>query len=84
MNKWGEHNGMWKGDAATKISARERARRLFSNKQPCEICGKDAEIHHRDGNPFNNEATNISWLCRFHHMEVDGRLEQLIARGGAR
>jgi hypothetical protein len=70
----GEKNAMWKGDNIKWTdSARMRARNWFREKQPCKLCGERGEIHHKDGNPLNNSGTNIDWLCRKHHMEVDGR-----------
>ena len=67
-------NPNWKGDNIKPHSGRGRAYRLFSTKQPCSVCGVKAEIHHKDGNPCNNDPSNIDWLCRKHHMEADGRM----------
>lgn len=49
-------------------SAYCRTRRWFK-LQPCEVCGTTINVHrhHRDGNPYNNDARNIGFLCRFHH-----------------
>ncbi len=60
-------------------SSRQRARYDYG-QLPCEVCGNNSEIHHVDGNPFNNDEENIQHLCRKHHMEVDGRLEVLVSR----
>lgn len=58
-------------------TSRQRARYDYGNK-PCVVCGEDkSEIHHVDGNPFNNSPENIMHLCRKHHMEADGRVENL-------
>lgn len=35
-------------------------------RQPCQICGKLAEVHHID---YNNPL-NIVWLCRKHHWQI--------------
>lgn len=60
-------------------SSRRDARRLYA-KESCKVCGRNnAELHHIDGNPFNNEPGNITFLCRKHHMSVDGRLAQVTA-----
>jgi hypothetical protein len=38
-------------------------------------CEADAvERHHIDGDTWHNARDNIALLCRFHHMEADGRL----------
>lgn len=74
----GENNPNWKGDAAASSTGNDRARRWYPKTLPCEICGKAAERHHKDGNSKNNKYLNIEFLCRKHHMEADGRLEKLI------
>ena len=33
-------------------------------KQPCEICGTEAEAHHLT----YDETHNIKWLCHQHHL----------------
>lgn len=81
----GENNSNWKGDGVSEDSGRNRAQRWFQLK-PCEICGSEkSERHHRDGNTSNNTLENIQFLCRKHHMEVDGRMVVFVnARGGRR
>ena len=35
-------------------------------RQPCEVCGEQAEVHHTNyDTPFS-----IRWLCREHHLEL--------------
>lgn len=63
----------WRGDKAHENSGRMRALRHI-RCQPCRICGNKGEHHHIDGNTLNNELTNIDYLCRRHHMEIDGRI----------
>ena len=72
-SKLGPLNPMWKGDDVSPDVSRERARRMY--KTPI---GK--EIHHIDGNPYNNEPENIDFVTRQKHMKKDGRLEKLIDR----
>ena len=48
---------------------------MFPGPRPCVKCRAKGERHHVDGNPLNNVPENIAWLCRHHHMELDGRLE---------
>ncbi len=69
----GPLNSNWVGDNITQASARCRAQRMYP-QQPCVICGKDGERHHKDGDTANNQYDNIDWLCRKHHMEADGRM----------
>jgi len=71
----GRLNPMWVGENIKPESARCRARRTYRIKF-CRICGGKAEIHHKDGNPLNNEPDNIDFLCRKHHMELDGRIKR--------
>jgi len=72
-----EHNGMWKGNDVTLTNGRVRACHWFGIDK-CEICSKPAmDRHHRDGNPINNDSSNIQCLCRSCHMRVDGRMDGL-------
>lgn len=72
-SKIGVLNPQWKGDNASDFAGRDRAKRLYP-LEPCEICGsKKSERHHVDGDTLNNERANIQFLCRKHHMEIDGR-----------
>ena len=68
-----ERNSRWKGVNIDAASGRARAQRMYP-KQLCCVCSSLGERHHKDGNPLNNEVNNIDWLCRKHHMKVDGRL----------
>ncbi|KKK49301.1 hypothetical protein LCGC14_3136420 [marine sediment metagenome] len=72
-NGYGEQNSNWRGDKATVLSGRDRARRMYPVPKPCTMCGEKGERHHKDGNTLNNEPINIDWLCRRHHMMADGR-----------
>lgn len=40
-------------------------------RQPCEICGESAQVHHPD---YNNPRL-VKWLCRSHHMALHKKLE---------
>lgn len=44
----------------------------------CEICGSAFanELHHRDGNPRNNDPSNFMALCKPDHSRLT-RLAQL-------
>ena len=35
-------------------------------KQPCEVCGGNAQIHH----PDYTKPLEIKWLCRRHHLDL--------------
>mgnify|MGYP001594170758 CR=1 FL=1 len=65
-------NPHWKGNKVK--TGYDRANRWFK-KLPCNLCGnKKSEIHHIDNNSINNNLSNIVFLCRRHHMMIDGRL----------
>lgn len=70
---WGKNNPHWKGDSICISAARVRAQRLLNTP-------KDVDIHHKDGNPHNNDPTNLQIVSRREHMMIDGRLEKIIKR----
>lgn len=74
-----ENNPAWKGDGAGTQAAHNRARRWYGkSKEPCAICDSEkSEIHHIDSNPYNNEPDNIQWVCRKHHVAIDGRMDKI-------
>lgn len=76
-NQKREKNNNWKGGQVALQTGRSRAERWYPTR-PCDLCGKEkAERHHIDGNPLNNAPENIMFLCRKHHMRLDGRLQKL-------
>lgn len=68
----------WKENPSDS-AAHSRAVKLFALTDSCERCERAVplERHHKDGNPANNDPSNIWILCRRCHMEVDGRLERI-------
>jgi len=74
LSKLGSKNPMWKGNRASKDSARNRAQRRY--KRP-----KGKEIHHVDGDPHNNDPENIDFVTRREHMIKDGRMFNRDERG---
>lgn len=67
----------------TETTGRLRANRMYPELGTCEHpgCEKPAvDRHHIDGNTSHNERSNLAFLCRFHHLEVDGRLEAMRER----
>jgi hypothetical protein len=67
----GEAHHAWKGHAATPKRGRVRAESLFDiTGQTCATCRTTParERHHLDGDPLNNDPTNVVFLCaRCHH-----------------
>ena len=85
MIRKGSKNPNWKGDNVEKDIGRDRARRMYPVRFPCEVCGSGpTDRHHKDDNPLNNSPSNIAFLCRRHHMEADGRLRDLVSSGASR
>ena len=70
QSKWEEKNPMWKGDKVNDNSARQRAIRRFP-------VPKGYQRHHIDGNPKNNDPSNILIVTAKQHMIEDGRMELL-------
>jgi hypothetical protein len=62
------------------------ARRWFPLPDLCERCTlvPPRDRHHKDGNPRNNDPSNIAFLCRRCHQAVDGRVEILRENGRRR
>lgn len=66
-------------DNVTPGAGQYRAHRLYPEMGKCEMCDAPAvDIHHKDGDRTNNKRSNMMFLCRYHHMKIDGRLELLI------
>ena len=75
----GAANPRWAGDrAADPNTGRQRARKAFPGQHVCEVegCVKQAERHHKDGDTFNNDRSNIAFLCPRHHRIADGRMNR--------
>ena len=74
----GNLRSSWKGDNAGIGAKNKRARAWFKMRDQCDICGKKAvDRHHADGDAGNNIPSNIMFLCRKCHMEIDNRLAKL-------
>src|SRR5258708_7044519 len=76
-----ENSPHWKKDSTNPQTGRNMAWRMFK-LEPCEVCkSKKSERHHIDGNPLNNVRNNIMFLCRKHHIAIEGRvLHMFLAR----
>lgn len=73
------------------IAARKEARETFWNLHKkseycCPDCGDDVdhyEVHHIDGDPFNNALDNLVGLCHSCHVArhredaIDDRLQEM-------
>lgn len=73
----GREHGNWNPEPTSKHVGRSQARNLYTAPSECERCGASRRLdrHHKDANPLNNERSNIAFLCRRCHQEVDGRLD---------
>ena len=60
-------------------AGRKRARHRFNLPEKCDNCHRRKPIdrHHIDEDTTNNKRSNILFLCRRCHMEIDGRLDAL-------
>lgn len=53
-------------DLARVRAGRPEARRIFTEVEPCGVCGEiksNMHRHHRDENTHNNTPDNVVWLC---------------------
>jgi hypothetical protein len=59
-----------------KKYSRQKALRLVKKlnwEMKCSVCGDNKnkiDVHHIDKNPFNNEISNLTLLCRFCHAKL--------------
>lgn len=57
-----------------KEKCRQQTRQLIRSgklkRQPCEVCGARAELHHNN----YNDIYDIKWLCKKHHRELHNKL----------
>lgn len=53
-----------KSRARARVRGEIRAGRM--TRQPCEVCGKQAQAHHDD----YSRPLDVRWLCRQHHFEI--------------
>jgi len=53
---------------------RWRARQI-KPRDACEECGtaEDLHVHHKDGDPSNNDPDNLQVLCASHHLKLHWR-----------
>jgi hypothetical protein len=78
-----------RGPAATKAALNAIARRLWIERHgglrpSCTQCGfSPADIHHEDGNRFNNSPENLIPLCRSHHVALENHRFPKRKRTGA-
>ncbi len=78
----GERNGRWSTNP-TANAGRLRAHKQFPDPEPCGHCGSEDQPtrHHKDGDPTNNVADNIAWLCSPCHVRHHREQERLTATG---
>jgi len=78
MGKWRRENPKkyqeWrrKYRQTAKSNARNKARRLLERsgrEKKCAVCGirDKLEVHHKNGNPFDNRLSNLEWRCPKHN-----------------
>jgi len=53
-----------------------RKKHLKENCEICGTCGK-LEVHHKDGNRYDNNTYNLITVCRSCHMKEDNRIKNL-------
>jgi hypothetical protein len=62
----------WQRRHPAQTAARHAVKRALQagklTKQPCFVCGNDAEAHH--ASYAKEMRLSVTWLCRAHHAEV--------------
>jgi len=76
-----EGNVMWKGDNVGLDALHLWVRSRKTKPENCEKCQKAAPMDMANiGHTYRRNLEDWRWLCRRCHMEIDGRLDKLIAR----
>ena len=78
--KWKLPRGRTQGKRRTRRPPASKYRRILCeegrNLERCEYCGRhpstQTDIHHVDGNPWNNDPENLKVLCRLCHEKTHG------------
>ena len=71
----------YKKGKVAQSTGQHRAHKLYPIMGKCELCNEPAyDIHHIDRDRTNNKRENLMFLCRHHHMEIDGRLVRLVIK----
>lgn len=52
--------------ANARAYANQYIRRGKLQRQPCEVCGEKAQMHHDD----YSKPLKVRWFCRKHHLEL--------------
>ena len=67
----------WKSNNAVRRAANvilgSAVKRGKIQKQPCWVCGKNAEAHH----PDYDRPLDVVWLCNTHHREVHAMVSRI-------
>ena len=77
--KWKLPRGRTQGKRKTRRPSASKYRRVLCdagrNLELCEDCKRrpiQTDIHHIDGNPWNNKPKNLKVLCRSCHEKIHG------------
>jgi hypothetical protein len=81
ISQLGPKNSNWKGGRAPRYYMR-LSKEKFENDIHCQNCGlvKKLDVHHMDGNHYNNDPSNLLQVCRHCHMLLDGRWKNMVER----
>lgn len=70
----GKNNGNWKDiseytERKNRFAIKYRSICFENHKHECVVCGENKllDVHHFDGNKFNNSAENLIPICATHH-----------------
>lgn len=59
----------------SRAATRRLARAIYIERNGCKpccrICNKKADVHHKNGNEFDNSRKNQDPLCRSHHISLE-------------
>jgi thymidylate synthase ThyX len=70
----GSNHHAYKGENITNNAGHWRGRKAIE-KRSCSICDgqEKLEVHHKDGDPKNNDPSNLVVVCQKHHQMYHGK-----------
>lgn len=73
--KRGPNSPNWRGTNVSVKALRQRARNRYQKTYKMTLL-KEVDLHHMDGNPFNNDVSNLMPLYHGDHSRLSWKLRR--------